>query len=174
MLGTTTDAVRSRMRGGKLRREEGEDGTVYVLIEGDQTPDGRGSGETGYDGRETGNSTGGDARQAVADSPLLERMASEIDYLRSQLDQEREANRENRRLLAAALERIPELEAARDIPPDEPGAPMTAQKDEGNGDRPRPSRALRAPLVAVQILLRAVMRIETEQSKGFWRRLFST
>jgi hypothetical protein len=134
MLGTTTDAVRSRMRRGKLRREEGEDGTVYVLIEGGQNPDGRGSAETGYDGRETGNSTGGDGRQAVADSPLVERMASEIDYLRSQLDQEREANRENRRLLAAALERIPELEAPREPPPDEPGAPMRVQKDEGNGD----------------------------------------
>ena len=39
-------------------------------------------------------------------------MESEIDHLREQLDKEREANRENRRLLAAALERIPAIEAS--------------------------------------------------------------
>jgi hypothetical protein len=45
-------------------------------------------------------------------------MESEIDHLWEQLDKEREANRENHRLLAVALERIPAIEAGdeRDTP----------------------------------------------------------
>lgn len=93
--------------------------------------------------------TVGRQSQTVADSPLVEHMASEIYYLLSQLDQEREANRENRRLLAAALERIPELEAPRETPSEEPRSPMTAPKDEGkaaskgegNGDGLGPQEA---------------------------------
>src|SRR5918993_4770148 len=49
---------------------------------------------------------------------LVERMESEIDHLWEQLDKEREANRENHRLLAVALERIPAIEGGgeRDTP----------------------------------------------------------
>jgi len=50
--------------------------------------------------------------RTVEDGQLVECLRDQVSYLRDQLDQEREANRENRRLLAAALERIPELEAA--------------------------------------------------------------
>jgi hypothetical protein len=46
-------------------------------------------------------------------------MHSRIESLEVQLTQEREANRENRRLLAAALERIPAIESPE--PRDGPG-----------------------------------------------------
>jgi hypothetical protein len=110
ILGTTTDAVRSRMRRGKLRREEGEDGTVYVLLDNNvhDAP------TTARDGRESGNQTVGDSRETVEDGPLVERMASEIDHLRRQLEEAHAANRENRRIIAALTQRIPELEAPRD------------------------------------------------------------
>src|SRR5215203_1727609 len=115
ILGTTTDAVRSRMRRGKLRREEGEDGTVYVLLDGNVHD----SPTTAKDGRETGN-------QTVDDGPLVERMASEIDHLRGQLEEAHAANRENRRIIAALTQRIPELEAPQE-------APLTPSEDAGNG-----------------------------------------
>jgi len=119
ILGTTTDAVRSRMRRGKLRREEGEDGTVYVLLDGnvhDRLT-------TASDGRKTGNPTVGNGRETVEDSPLAERMASEIEHLRVQLAEAHAANRENRRIIAALTSRIPELQASSEASPvtrDEP------------------------------------------------------
>ena len=52
--------------------------------------------------------------------PLLSRMEDEIAYLRSELDQEREARTEERRrhdtLMATFLQRLPELEAPREEP----------------------------------------------------------
>ncbi|MCA1728595.1 MAG: hypothetical protein LC751_04035 [Actinobacteria bacterium] len=127
ILGTTTDAVRSRMRRGKLRREEGEDGTVYVLLD-DNVHD---RPTTASDGRETGNPTVGNGRETVEDSLLAERMASEIDHLRVQLEEAHAANRENRRIIAALTQRIPEIEASRDsLGPERRDAPETAADSE--------------------------------------------
>ena len=53
-------------------------------------------------------------------------MASEIEYLREQLDKEREANGENRRLLLAGLERIRAIESSPDIPHNAPPEPSEA------------------------------------------------
>lgn len=72
------------------------------------------------------SSTDRDASTTVA---LVKHMESEIDHLREQLDKEREANRENRRLLAAALERIPAIEAG-----DERESPVTATKGTDRGE----------------------------------------
>jgi hypothetical protein len=133
ILGTTTDAVRSRMRRGKLRREEGEDGTVYVLLDGNvhDRP------TTASDGRETGNPTVGNGRETVEDSPLAERMASEIDHLRVQLEEAHAANRENRRIIAALTQRIPEIEASRDSLGSGPrDASETATEPETGTDAP--------------------------------------
>lgn len=55
-------------------------------------------------------------------SQVVEILREQNVHLREQLAQEREANRENRRLLAAALERIPAIEA----PPEATGAPEAA------------------------------------------------
>ena len=131
ILGTTTDAVRSRMRRGKLGREEGGDGTVYVLLDGVHD-----SPTSAKDGRETGNQTVGDGRETVGDGPLVERMASEIDHLRGQLEEAHAANRENRRIIAGLTQRIPELEAPREAPVEERGSPETASKGAGDGDAP--------------------------------------
>jgi hypothetical protein len=138
ILGTTTDAVRSRIRRGKLQREEGEDGTVYVILEGSVPPrdsDGRqtvgGGHKTVEDRRETATST-------VEDS-LVDVLSDQVSYLREQLDKEREANRENRRLLAAALERIPELEAPREAAPETRNAPETASPRSDRGTAPEGS-----------------------------------
>ena len=63
-------------------------------------------------------------------------MASEIEHPREPLDKEREANRENRRLLLAGLERIPAIESSPDIPnhdtppePSEADLSISAKRD---------------------------------------------
>jgi hypothetical protein len=140
ILGTTTDAVRSRIRRGKLRREEGGDGTVYVLLD-----DVHDSPTSAKDGRETGgNQTVGNGRETVDDGPLVERMASEIDHLRGQLEEAQAANRENRRIIAALTQRIPELEAPREAPReallDERGSPVTGSEESSSTAPPNEER----------------------------------
>lgn len=104
------------MRRGKLRREEGDDGTVYVILDGRATagsgPDGsqtvnggRGSGEpTGSDGPADGQ---GLSRDGLASKILHD----QVDHLKDQLDKEREASAELRRIIAGLVQRVPELEA---------------------------------------------------------------
>jgi hypothetical protein len=73
ILGTTPDAIRSRLRRGKLLKEVGEDGTVYVRLEGDGHGDGRG-GQS--DGQKTVDST-------VA---YISSLKSQIDLLAEQVE----------------------------------------------------------------------------------------
>ena len=99
MLGTSTEAVRKRASRGSLRSDR-NDGRVVVWVDKDRAEGGR---EAEVDG-----------------GPVVESLTDQVAYLRSQLDQEREANRENRRIIAALTQRIPELEAP--ASPKPPGA----------------------------------------------------
>jgi hypothetical protein len=58
-----------------------------------------------------------------------DRTSELIDTLREQLEAERQAHAEARRLLAAALERIPAIEA----PAESPEASETAEEQQGRG-----------------------------------------
>jgi len=90
-LGISVDAVRQRIRRNHLERatpEDPDDNRVYVWLDDDHTESKR-----------------------EPDIQLLESLQDQIIYLREQLATERRANDENRRLLAAALDRIPQLEA---------------------------------------------------------------
>lgn len=93
-LGITESAIRKRISRGHIASErEGE--RVYVYLGTSETQPGQSPGE-------------------VPDSVtqrLLAAREDEIVHLREQLTAEREANRENRRIIAGLLERIPELEA---------------------------------------------------------------
>ncbi len=51
-----------------------------------------------------------------------------MGYLRAQLDQEREANRENRRIIAGLVQRVPELEPSRE----QRNGPETASEEMGD------------------------------------------
>jgi hypothetical protein len=94
LLGITPDALRQRIRRGRYHTEK-EAGRVYVYLDTDRTQTERPT-EQGTD-------------------VLIPELRSRIESLERQLDLEREANRENRRLLAAALERDPpQLEAPGD------------------------------------------------------------
>jgi hypothetical protein len=114
VLGTTTGAVRNRLSRGSLQSVK-EEGTVYVLLPADIT---RGTERDAVDDR--GESTS-----------LTFQMQARIDSLERQLEEERAANRENRRLLAAALERIPpQLEAPSESPSEPRESPETATEEE--------------------------------------------
>ena len=75
----------------------------------------------------------------------------------TRLDEERGANRENSRIIAALTQRIPELEPARDPdPPQEPpGACETATAE--------PDRLTQAPLEGAQ---------EPARPRSWWQRMF--
>src|SRR3954470_7521294 len=105
ILGITAEAVRQRVRRGTLPSERDEVGSVFVFL----TPH----------KHKPNSQPHADTTQPHGDSTtdntvLYERMSSEIDYLRSQLDKERESSAELRRIIAALTQRIPELEAPRD------------------------------------------------------------
>ncbi len=102
MLGTSVDAIRKRIRKGSLASEKGEDGRVYVWLDPDQD---EGQPEASQ----------GDPQPGVETSELVEELRRQNEYLREQLDVEREARTEERRrsdtLIARLMDRLPELEA---------------------------------------------------------------
>ncbi len=109
-LGITEDAVRSRVKRGTLQAER-ESGTVHVLLDADRPATGEPTSEPTSD----------------ADQDSKDEL---IAVLREQLAAEREANRENRRLLLAALERpVRGLEAqTEEGPPEESEGPETGAR----------------------------------------------
>ncbi len=127
------DAVRGRIRRGKLEAEHGEHGTVYVFVDAEGA-DGRGPSRASQGPSPTAEGQSGD------DARLVDALEDRISSLERQLEAERAANRENRRLLAAALERIPAIEA-----PEPRGGPQTdAEASEGTHTPEAPTDAQEA------------------------------
>lgn len=100
LLGLSVEAVRKRAERGKLTSIKGEDGTRYVLLDADQTATG--------------------LSQDNGQTELIEALYGQIEFLREELaarnvelrhreEEYREESRRKDHLLAAALERIPEL-----------------------------------------------------------------
>lgn len=115
-LGISVEAVRKRIERGQLGHER-VDGRVYVYLDGDQT-------ESGPD-------------VEVEFTALISEMNARIELLERQLEQANERDRENRRLLAAALERIPPQLEAPQTSEDAPGRP--AEPSEGVQPHPEES-----------------------------------
>jgi excisionase family DNA binding protein len=101
-LGVSKEAVRKRIHRGTLDSDKDPDGTVRVYVPPSTTP----------------SSTGRDE--------LVDELRDRLHYVEGQLEAERQSHSEARRLLAAALERIPpQLEA----PTERPGSPETATEE---------------------------------------------
>jgi excisionase family DNA binding protein len=109
LLGISEGAVRMRVKRGTLPSTR-ESGRLYILLNIDSTTEP----ERPHDGTH-------------------DRTSELIDTLREQLEAERQAHAEARRLLAAALERIPAIEA----PPDERESPQTVEEEPKRAE-PRP------------------------------------
>jgi hypothetical protein len=141
ILGVTVEAIRGRIKRGTLDHER-HSGRVYVLLEADQST----------------NRTRPDIDQPTdrlqSDSGALISAKDEtIATLRDQLEAERQAHAEARRLLMAALERIPpQLEA----PQEASETPETVEEGPERAE-PRPATG------GAQ---------EGTQRRSWWRRVF--
>src|SRR5215217_170391 len=95
-LGVSESAIRKRVERGTLRSDKGADGRRYVYVDtvADNVAD-----------------RGEDASATRGHDALISELRAHKDTLREQLEAERQAHAEARRLLAAALERIPAIEA---------------------------------------------------------------
>jgi excisionase family DNA binding protein len=111
-LGISVEAVRKRIERGQLGHER-VDGRVYVYLDGDQT------------------GSGPDVE--VESTALISEKNARIELLERQLTEANERDRENRRIIAALTQRIPQLEA-----PAEPReSPETATEQEEADARPQ-------------------------------------
>ncbi len=125
-LGISEGALRQRINRGTIEHEKDGQGRVYVFVQDTHTKQ--------HD------------EQYSDLSMVVEILRDQVEHLRRELAEEREANRENRRLLAAALERIPELEA-----PSEARESPEAASEEPDKGAPPPTG---------------------EERRSWWRRLF--
>jgi hypothetical protein len=98
ILGISTEATRQRIKRGTLPTERDEEGNVFVLLYR-TTAD---STRTDANGTDDGTSDGTHTNANRTDEK--ERL---IQFLRDQLREEREANRENRRIIAGLVQRVP-------------------------------------------------------------------
>jgi hypothetical protein len=117
VLGSTTEAVRKRAKRRTLASETGEDGKLYVWVD-DQVDS--------HDGRVDDRV---DAPDDDRREELIERMASEIDWLR------REVERKDT-MLMSLMQRIPELEAPPEASREPRESSVTASEERGNDDVP--------------------------------------
>jgi hypothetical protein len=117
-LGVTVDAVRGRIRRGKLKSEQ-HAGTVYVWLDApkSESGDSRGPSATSY-------------RPSDDRSERIEDFREQVAYLREQLEAERQAHAEARRIIAGLVERIPAIEAPQEVPE----SPETVEQQQGRGE----------------------------------------
>jgi hypothetical protein len=120
-LGVTVDAVRGRIRRGKLESEH-DAGTVYVWIDVSEEAGRRGP-------------SAASQRPSDDQSERVEDLREEVAYLRAQLEQANERDRENRHIIAALTSRIPAIEA----PQEAQEAAETVEEEPDRAEEPHPA-----------------------------------
>ena len=139
LLGISEDAVRSRLRRGTLRRETGGDGTVFVALGTDRPASNQRPTDDRLTNQQNDRQTAGQPIDGHVDrrggsetyrDELVEVLRDDVAHLRDQLDRERDASAELRRIVAGLVQRVPELEAA----PEPRNAPKTASEGMANSD----------------------------------------
>jgi TolA-binding protein len=138
LTGLSENAIRGRIKRDTIAHERTPRGEVYVVLNADQVR------------QDTDQSNDRPSDK----SELVEELRDQVRYLRGQLDQERDANRENRRIIAGLTQRIPELEAASSS--EQP--PEASQTVEEGPDRAEPRFAAGGTQGATQ--------------RPWWRRVF--
>jgi len=94
LLGISADGVRMRVRRGTIDHEKDETGRLLVYVDEAELE------------RNEAQDTSVDAYLTLLQEQI-EQLRNDVMDWKEQLREEREANRENRRLLLAALERLP-------------------------------------------------------------------
>jgi len=122
LLGTTVDAIRKRVQRGTIPYEKASDGRVWIVLDAVQDSAGH---------RQDTDTPRSDS------AALISAKDETIAALRDQLEAERQAHAEARRLLMAALERIPpQLEA----PQEARESPETVEEAPDRAEPPRYGR----------------------------------
>ena len=144
LLATSEHAIRQRLYRGSLESEKDEGGHVRVFLpEHLIESHGEVHGDTQRERQR-------DAQSEDTMSALVEELRDKNRILEEQLREANESNRENRRLLAALTQRIPELEPPQDPPSERRGSPETASEGPESTTTPQEGQG---------------------QQRGFWRRL---
>jgi hypothetical protein len=149
ILGVSKEAVRMRVKRGTLRSEKGEDGRVYVWVNVNPDAD----------------------PTAVHPQGKVEPYRELIEELRDRVRSLEDANRENRRIIAALTQRIPEIEAPpaqeppggpREEATEQPGRvePQTPLEGAREGSENRPRDTAEFPM-------------RGSLARPWWRRVFS-
>ncbi|MBV9468336.1 MAG: hypothetical protein JOZ57_03765 [Abitibacteriaceae bacterium] len=123
LLGVSEHAIRQRIRRDTLESHKDAEGRVYVWIDADAKPSGEPSGETS-DGHH--------------DEEFIRMLREQNELLREQLDEAHAANRENRRIIAGLVQRVPELERTGEAPPEPRESPVTASEEPSGTTAQRP------------------------------------
>ncbi len=124
LLGISEGAIRKRVERGKLDAEHTPGGRLIVYLDHDATA----TTDTTRDSHDRHEP------KPIEPERYIGSLEDQVQDLRRRLDQETEANRENRRIIAGLTQRIPEIEAAprehedpgpSPTPTDTTGAPET-------------------------------------------------
>ena len=136
VLGLSVDAIRSKVKRNSIPHTR-ESGRVYILLSVDQAT-------TSHDQAADQGAGGPQPESGTLTSELRDRLR----YVEGQLEAERQAHAEARRIIAGLVERIPALEA----PPEAPQSPEQAEQGGDRGNAPQ--------------------QPETATSRPWWRRVF--
>src|SRR5215203_5423726 len=129
-LGTTVDALRKRVQRGTIPHERGRDGRVWILL------------DTGRPRQDTDQDT--DRPQSEPDA-LISEMRGRVDDLREQLEAERQAHAEARRIIAGLVERIPAIEAPAETSDASEAADEQQGRDQPHSDTPSAQEGAHRP-----------------------------
>ena len=142
ILDTTVDLLRKRVQRDTIPHERDEYGRVWILVDADRT-------------RQVTAGQRPDTDQPQPESSaLISELRAHNATLREQLQAERAAHAEARRIIAGLVERMPQLEA----PSEPPGAPSEAT--------PQPGRVEPQPSVEGAQ--------EPAAPRSWWRRMFGS
>jgi len=129
-LGVSESAVRKRVERGTLRSDKGPDGRRYVYL------------DTGADNV---TDTGADTFATHERDALISELRAHNDTLREQLEAERQAHAEARRIIAGLVERIPAIEAPQESPEAAETVEQEPERAEPRSDAPGDQEAARRP-----------------------------
>ena len=162
ILGITAEAVRTRIKRGRLdsvKDPPRPGGTVYVLLEADQT-------RPNTDPTLQGQDRTTDQTRPDAQDELLDELRDRVRYLERVLEEERVARTDERRrhdtLMAQLMQRIPELEP--------PASPEPRESDVSPGPTRTPTDAGEGPQTARE----RPFAEEEGEPRSWWRRLLGS
>lgn len=140
-LGLTRDAIRKRVKRGSIEWEVEHNGETYVYVDA-SGHNGDASGHNGDTSETVDDTSGldGDMSEDASGQALVKSLQEQIEYLRGEVGVWQEEARRKDHLLAAALERIPAIEA-----PETPGSPESADEPASDNHTPAPENEPRRP-----------------------------